>query len=203
MGSLADGEATDPQEHCAAVLKARWVAGSVSFPVAPNSPPPCPVAYSMALKEVELASVAPCAASMAWMEPSRGVAVLCHLIQHYPAAQGQNLPLGVLIVCCSLLVIKASENEALSRSLIHAVPHTLFLACCVAWLPIHSCADVAAVPPLLRHSTLPRSISVSTAAVTTVRNQHKVQKRVQIKIPGTLRTILPAITAPASSSEVQ
>lgn len=51
-GGLADGGARDLQEHSAAVLKARWVAGSVSFPVA----------YSMAWKEVELAGIAPCAA---------------------------------------------------------------------------------------------------------------------------------------------
>ena len=38
MGSHTDGGAADLQEHSAAVLKARWLAGSAFFPGAPVTP---------------------------------------------------------------------------------------------------------------------------------------------------------------------
>lgn len=50
-GSLTDGGGKDLQGCRAAVLKARRVAGSVSFLVALSHPSLCPVAYSLAWEE--------------------------------------------------------------------------------------------------------------------------------------------------------
>lgn len=132
------------------------------------------------------------------VETSRAAAALCCHPFH---------PCSRVWICLGegtdYLLYLPGYSDFWKGSLILIVPCALLLDCCLARLLSCSCVDVAAASPLLWHFILPRSISVSIAVVNMVRNQCNVQKSVQMNIPRTSRTILPLITAPAGSSEVQ